>query len=175
MTADLEQRLAAQEDIRAIECLKWRYLRACDRQLPEAVRDCFIPEAVIDFEGFPLFENRDSFIDVYREHGCQPHIVDMHHGQNPIVELTGKDSAQGYFDLFFYQIDTQAQTHTQLAIAYDDQFVRRQGRWWIAKSVARRISVMVQTVSPEGQPTVEYAGRSERFGEQALPNPKPRN
>jgi len=44
MTAELERRLSALQDIRAIEILKWRYLRACDRKQPQVVRDCFVPE-----------------------------------------------------------------------------------------------------------------------------------
>lgn len=161
MMTDLERRIAALEDLRAIETLKWRYLRACDRKQPDLVRDCFIPKAVIDYEGFPLFEDRDSFVEVYRSMGCQPHIVDMHHGQNPIVELTGADTARGYFDLYFFQIDTKNHRHTQMAVAYDDEFVRRDGRWWIARTVARRISMLVQSLSPERTPIVEFAGRGD--------------
>ncbi|MET0269535.1 MAG: nuclear transport factor 2 family protein, partial [Sphingomonas sp.] len=95
--SSIERRLAALEDVRAIEGLKWRYLRACDRKQPEAVRACFADDAVIDFEGFPLFSDPDSFVEVYRRYGCVPHIIDMHHGQNPIVEVNG-DRAQGWFD-----------------------------------------------------------------------------
>ncbi len=164
MNGDLEARIAALEDIRAIEVLKWRYLRACDRQLPDEVRDCFIEDALIDYEGFPLFENRDSFVEVYRQFGCQPHIVDMHHGQNPVVELTGADSARGCFDLFFFQMDLQSQQQTQMAVAYDDEFVRREGRWWIARSVARRASVRIEKLSPEGIASVVFAGRSDQGG-----------
>jgi len=161
MTAELERRLSALEDIRAIEILKWRYLRACDRKQPQVVRDCFVPEAVIDYEGFPRFENRDSFVEVYERFGCQPHILDMHHGQNPIVELTGSDSARGYFDLYFFQIDTLQRRHTQMAVSYDDEFVRRGGRWWIAKTTAGRLSMLVQNISAEGVPSVAIAARSE--------------
>lgn len=159
MTAKLERRLAALEDIRAIETLKWRYLRACDRQQPLVVRDCFVPEAVIDYEGFPRFDNRDSFVEVYEKFGCQPNIVDMHHGQNPIVELTGPDSARGWFDLFFFQIDTLQLRQTQMAVAYDDEFVRRDGRWWIARTTARRFSMVVQNITAEGVPTVTISVR----------------
>lgn len=42
----IEARLAALEDIRAIELAKWRYLRACDRKQPEAVRACFSPASI---------------------------------------------------------------------------------------------------------------------------------
>lgn len=157
----LEERLQRLEDIRAIEALKWRYLRACDRKDPETVRDCFTPDATIEYEGFPPFSNRDDFVAIYRQFGCQPHIIDMHHGQNPHVTLTGPDTATGLFDLFFFQIDTEARRHTQLAIAYDDTFIRRDGRWWIARTTCRRISMLVQNIDSEGAPSVAFAGRSD--------------
>jgi len=52
MQSDLESRIARLEDLRAIEMLKWRYLRACDRKQPDVVRACFVPDAVIDYAGF---------------------------------------------------------------------------------------------------------------------------
>ncbi|MDD3798134.1 MAG: nuclear transport factor 2 family protein, partial [Novosphingobium sp.] len=114
----LEQRVAALEDLRAIEMLKYRYLRACDRQQPDVVRDCFLPEAIIDYDGFPVLD-RESFVETYRKFGCLSHIVDMHHGQNPIVELTGPDSAKGWFDLFFYKLEEGDEPGLHLsAVAY---------------------------------------------------------
>jgi len=159
----VEQRLALLEDIRAIEALKWRYLRACDRKQPEVVRGCFTDDAVIDYEGFPLFTNPDSFVEIYREWGCRPNIIDMHHGQNPIVEVNG-DRAKGWFDLFFFQIDTEAQRHTQLAVSYDDDFVRTDGRWLIARTVGRRMSMLVKHVGPDGLEHVQLAERSDING-----------
>lgn len=156
----VEQRLAILEDVRAIETLKWRYLRACDRKQPELVRACFTADAVIDFEGFPLFTDADSFVAIYRQYGCVPHIIDMHHGQNPIVEVAG-DRAQGWFDLFFFQIDTLAKRHTQLAVSYDDEFVRQEGRWLIARTVSRRMSVLVSEVGDDGVASVRIAARSD--------------
>jgi hypothetical protein len=165
----LEQRLQALEDIRAIEALKWRYLRACDRKQPERVRACFADDAVIDYEGFPLFTDPDSFVAIYREWGCRPNIVDMHHGQNPLVELTGPDSAQGWFDLFFFQIDTESRRHTQLAVSYDDIFVRIGGEWRISRTVSRRMSMLVKTLGEDGRETVEIAARSDIPGDAEPP------
>lgn len=156
----IEQRLAILEDVRAIETLKWRYLRACDRKQPELVRACFTDDAVIDFEGFPMFTDPDSFVAIYRQYGCVPNIVDMHHGQNPIVEVAG-DRATGWFDLFFFQIDTEARRHTQLAVSYDDEFVRQDGRWLIARTVSRRMSMLVSEVGQDAIASVRIAGRSE--------------
>jgi len=158
MHSDLESRVARLEDIRAIETLKWRYLRACDRKQPELVRACFMPDAVIDYEGFERFEDRDSFVDTYIRFGCQPHIVDMHHGQNPIVELTGADSAIGHFDLFFHQMDLESGRYMQFAVAYDDAFVKRDGQWLICKTVARQLSTLIQQRTPDGQLQIVTAG-----------------
>lgn len=161
MVRSLEQRVADLEDVHAIQALKWRYLRACDRKAAEEVRDCFLPEAVIDYEGFPLFEGRDAFVALYRELACRPGVVDMHHGQNPIVELTAPDAARGAFDCYFHQIDTVARRVTQLAVSYDDEFVRRDGRWWIARSVSRRISMLVEDLATDGLRRLAVAGRSD--------------
>ena len=170
MANSVEERLAALEDINAIQVLKWRYLRACDRKAVEDVRACFTPDAVIDYEGFPLFEDRDSFVALYEKFGCLPNVVDMHHGQNPIIELTSTDSARGWFDCYFFQIDTKSRRLTQLSVSYDDEFVRRDGRWLIARTVSRRISMLVETLTDDGLRHVAIAARSDGEG----PPPPPR-
>jgi hypothetical protein len=147
---DLANRVQAIEDIAAITQLKHVYLRACDRKQPEVVRACFVPDAVIDFEGFPVFTNRDDFVALYAQFGCVPNILDMHHMQNPIVTLTGPDTAEGLFDLYFFQIDTKARTMIQLASSYEDSFVRRDGQWLFSRSKSRRLSFLSEEVSPEG-------------------------
>lgn len=161
MSDTVEQRLARLEDVRAIEGLKARYVRACDRKQPAAVRACFTDDAVIDFEGFPLFDDPDAFVAIYTEWGCRPNIVDMHHLQNPIIEITGPDRARGWFDLFFFQIDTETRRQTQLAVSYDDEFVRTDGEWRIARSVSRRMSMVVTDVDAGGAPRIGVAGRSD--------------
>jgi hypothetical protein len=133
-----EQRLSRLEDIQAIGVAKARYLRACDRKQPDLVRACFTDNAIIDFEGFPQFSNPDDFVAIFTEWGCRPNIVDMHHMQNPIIELIGPETAKGWFDLFFFQIDTDTGLHTQLAVNYDDDFQRIDGEWRISRSLSRR-------------------------------------
>lgn len=160
----IEARLARLEDIRAIEIAKARYVRACDRKQPDIVRACFTDDAVIDFEGFPLFADPDAFVAIFAEWGCQPNIVDMHHLQNAIVELTGPDSATARFDLYFYQIDTATGRHTQLAVNYDDDFVRDKGEWRIRRSVSRRMSMLVKQVDEGGLERVVIAARSDIDG-----------
>lgn len=160
---DIEARLKRIEDRHAIEVLKWRYLRACDRKQPEEVRATLTPDAVIDYEGFPLFTDRDRFVAIYEKWGCRPNIVDMHHGQHPIIEVDG-DTAKGWFDLYFYQIDTETRRHTQMAVSYEDEFVRTADGWAIKRTVSRRLSMLVSEVDDEAIARVRFAGRSDVAG-----------
>ncbi|WP_336951285.1 nuclear transport factor 2 family protein [Sphingobium aromaticivastans] len=165
--AALEKRLQALEDINAIKELKARYLRACDLQQPDAVRDCLKPEgAVIAYEGFPPFHDRDSFVDVFRTMGCQSGIYDIHHGANPEISLTGPDSAAGKWSLYFQNINLAQRTVMQMGVEYDDDYVRQDGRWWIARTATKRTSCILQTVDEKGQVTLVSLGEPPAaFGE----------
>ena len=56
---NIEERLARLEALEAIRRLKARFLNACDRQDPEAVRDCFAEgEVIIDMSYYGRCENR---------------------------------------------------------------------------------------------------------------------
>ena len=163
MSTDLEslaRRLQTLEDIEAIKQLKHRYWRACDRQKPDDVQDCFLPEgAIVDYENVGRFEDRESFVDLYRRLGCRDAVVDIHHGQNPEIEITGPDTARGIWDVYYYGIDLEARTATQLAGYYHDDYVRRDGRWWIAATHFYRSSFQVTEVSQEGGTTVKALSR----------------
>jgi hypothetical protein len=149
--AALERRLQTLEDIHAIHDLKYRYLRACDRKRPGDVRDCLDPNgAVIAYEGFPHFDNRDAFVQIFQEMGCKPNIIDMHHGENPHIVLTGADTATGTWDLFFQTIDTAAGTVLQMACEYTDTYRRHSGRWWISETSTRRTSFLMQKMQADG-------------------------
>src|ERR1700758_601102 len=139
--ADLERRLRALEDLSAIKDLKARYLRGCDQKQPEEVRDCLLPDgAVIAYEGFPEFTDRDSFVEAFRTMGCVDGVYDIHHGANPEIELTGPDSATGKWALFFQNINLAQRSVLQMGVEYDDDYVRRDGRWWIARTATKRTS-----------------------------------
>lgn len=167
--ATLEKRLQALEDINAIKELKARYLRACDLQRPDDVRDCLTPnKAVIAYEGFPPFNDRDSFVDVFRTMGCVPGVYDIHHGANPVIELTGPDQATGKWSLFFQNINLAHRTVMQMGVEYDDQYIRHDGRWWIASTSTKRTSCILQNIGENGEITMLQMGDAPAaFGEAA--------
>lgn len=161
-----EERLQRLEDDRAIRDLKARYLRACDTKDVEAVRDCLLPNgAVIVFDGFPPFDDRDAFVAVYRELGCVPGIFDIHHGANGVIRFDGPDRASGQWSLLFHNINLAGRTLTQMGVEYDDRYVRHDGRWWIAETRSRRLSCLIHTVDDAGHPSVIVMGEApENFG-----------
>lgn len=164
----LEKRVQQLEDIAAIKDLKARYLRACDLKQPDVVRDCFdADKVVIDYEGFPPFDSRDAFAKVYEGMACNPNIVDIHHAANPEIEITGPDSAKAKWGLYFQNINVSGRTCIQMACEYRDEYVKKNGRWWIKKSQSRRTSFLMQQFDDSGKPTVLSFGNEgpKVFGE----------
>jgi hypothetical protein len=103
------------------------------------------------------FDDRDDMLAVFTDLACQPHIVEMHHGQNPRIEVQDADHATGNWGLYYYLIDTHRQIVTQLAGVYDDTYVRCDGRWQITRSHYDVTSTQIFDLS-EGLARVIFAG-----------------
>ena len=155
----LEERLRRLEDDRAIRDLKARYLRACDTKDPDTVRGTLAPVgAVIAYEGFPPFDNRDDFVAIYAQMGCAPGIYDIHHAANGILTFESATRARGQWSLFFHNINLAGRTLTQMGVEYDDVYVKDGDRWWIAETRSRRTSCLIHSVDAEGAATVNVMG-----------------
>lgn len=155
---DLAAKVCALQDIEAIRTLKFRYLNACDDKQPDLVRDCFAPGKVaINFGHIGEFESREAFVAVFVELGCQEHIVDMHHAENMIVDLTGPDSASARVGLRFHSINTLDQTSVQLGGHYFDEYQRIDGQWVITASQFLVRSVLIKDFSGDCE-KVAWAG-----------------
>lgn len=155
-----EQRLARLEAIEAIRQLKARYFHACDSKQPEIVRECFAPGDIeLRYGRIGNFDNREDMLAVFTELACQPHIVEMHHGQNPRIEVHDADHASGIWGLYYFLIDTRRHIVTQLAGFYDDAYIRSEGQWRITRSHYEVTSTQVFELS-EGLARVIFAGRA---------------
>ena len=155
----LIHRVSRLEDERAIRDLKARYLRACDLKDVDTVRDTLLPEgAIIEYEGFPRFTDREPFVAIYREMGTGPGIFDIHHAANGIVSFVDDDHATAQWSLIYHNINLSAQMLTQLGVEYDDEYVRQDGHWWIAKTQSRRNSFLMTAIAEDGTCKVTAAG-----------------
>ena len=164
--AALQRRLQALEDLNAIKDLKGRYLRACDRKRPDEMRDCFVPQGVlIEADGFPSFHDREGWVQLFTELAVNnPNIMDMHHGQNPQIVLTGPDSASGVWDLHFSQINLKERTVVSMAGEYRDEYLRQEGRWLIKSSKFRQTAFQMRKVGEDGSETVLALGKPPSAG-----------
>lgn len=139
----LEKRVRELEDREAIRALKAAYLNACDLKQPDAVRACFAEgEVLIDYGQIGVFHDRDAFVKVFEELGCHAHVLDMHHGANPQIELTGEDSARGSWALHYQNIDANSHGLTQLVACYDDEYRRTAHGWRVVATRVRFLSAL---------------------------------
>jgi len=158
LSAALDERIARLEAIEAVKQLKYRYFRACDRKQPDVVRACFAPGAIdLQYGRIGSFTNRDDMVAVFTELACQEHIVEMHHGQNPEVTLTGPNEAAATWGLYYYMIDTRRNVVTQLGGFYDDAYVCIDGEWLISRSHYEVSSTAIYTLG-EGPVQAVFAG-----------------
>lgn len=149
---DLAARIQRLEDREAIRELKARYLRGCDLKQPDAVRDTLLPKgAVIAYEGFPPFADREAFVEIFTAMGCQSGVYDIHHAANPEIAFTGPDEATGKWSLTFNSIILASRTVTHMGVEYEDRYVRDDGRWWIAETRSHRTYCRIETVDDEGR------------------------
>ena len=134
-THSLAARLQALEDIEAIKCLKYRYFQACDSKDPAAFRNCFADgEIVIEYGRIGSYSQRDELTQVFSELACHDHIIEMHHAQNPVIELISDHRARGSWSLYYYMINTRDRNTAQFGGIYRDEYVRGEPGWQMCSS-----------------------------------------
>ena len=154
----LETRLRRLEDADAIRRLKARYLACCDMKDPQGMRDCFAPGQVrIDYGRIGVFDDRDQLVAIFEQLGCHPHIVEMHHGVNPQIDVLDDTHARGTWGLHYQMTNTQDQTITQLGAYYEDEYVKLNGIWKIAGTRCVVTSTLVASYG-DTAPGVRFAG-----------------
>jgi hypothetical protein len=146
--SDLESRIRKLEDADAIRALKSRYFFSCDRKDPKAVRACFVDgKMVIDYGAVGSFDNADAMVKIFTDIGCQPHMVEMHHGANPQIEVIDETHAKGKWSLHYFLINTQQKNLTQLGGEYEDEYVKVKGEWKISATKFVCTSTLVMDLS----------------------------
>lgn len=159
MAPTLEARLRRLEDLEAIRSLKARYFFLCDRKDPKGMRACFADGKVhIDYGVVGTFDNADALQKIFTNIGCHDYMVEMHHGANHQIEITGEDSAHGLCSLHYFLIQTEQKSLTQLGGYYEDEYRRVNGEWKISKTKFIATSTLALDIS-SGVAKALFAGR----------------
>jgi len=156
---NLEQRVARLEAIEAIKQLKAKYFLACDNKQPAVVRSCFVNgNMVIDYGRVGSFSNADDMVAIYTKYACGEHIVEMHHAQNPQIEILSNTQARASWGLYYYMIDTHQNSVTQLGGLYEDEYRCVEGEWKISSTSYQVSSTQLMDMSA-GIAKMVFAGR----------------
>jgi len=149
-TTALEARLEALESLEAIRALKARYLACCDAKDPVGMRACFADGPVaIDYGVVGQFDRADALVEIFRQIGCHPHMVEMHHGVNPQITLRSADHADGRWGLHYQLINTNEGTLTQLGAYYEDEYRKTTAGWKITATRCVVTSTLVLKLGAE--------------------------
>ena len=160
-TTDLEARLRRLEAIEAIKQLKSRYLFCCDRKNPAGVRDCFAPgEVTIDYGRIGVYRDREELVKVFSELGCVEHVIDMHHGANPQIEILDDCNARGTWALHYVMINTRDKQLVELGAYYYDDYVKIDGQWKIRNTRCEVDSTRIVDLAGETPKTLFAGGQA---------------
>lgn len=146
----LEQRLTMLEDAAAIRSLKARYLACCDAKDPAGMRACFVDGPVaIDYGVLGTFDRADALVEIFKQIGCHPHMVEMHHGVNPQISVKSADHAEGRWGLHYQLINTRDSTLTQLGAYYEDEYRKTVAGWKMSATKCVVTSMLVLKLSAD--------------------------
>jgi hypothetical protein len=129
-------RLVAVDDI----CrLKYKYLRCLDQKLWDEIADCFTADAVAEYSaGSYRFEGRDAIVDFLRTAMGSEQFLSSHRCHHPEIDFTSDTTATGVWALEDTVVHGEHNITIQGAAFYNDEYVRTDGGWQIARTGYRR-------------------------------------
>lgn len=132
-------------EIEQIKRLKYAYARCLDQKLWDDIAKLFTKDATAAYSGGNYsFDGRDAIVDFLRRSMGAETFLSSHKMHHPEIDLTGPDTAVGVWALD----DTVIMTDFELTIRgcsfYNDEYVKRKGRWRIHRTGYRRIFEEIQ-------------------------------
>lgn len=118
----------ATDDIRAIEDLKYRYVRFLDTKDWESFADCLTPDVTSDYNGLE-FSDRNTLVEYMRTNLAD--ILTMHQVHHPELDVDG-DNATGRWYLYDKVLVPAYDYYLEGAAFYEDRYVRTADGWKIA-------------------------------------------
>ncbi len=128
MTLDLH-------NIEYIKQLKARYFRALDTKDWPLMRSCLHSDCIAAYDGGKYtFEGADNIVNFFQQYMSASHLIFMHHGHLPEIEIINASSAKGIWYLHDKVINTEANTTLEGAGFYHDEYACIDGEWLISRT-----------------------------------------
>lgn len=115
------------DDVRAIEQLKYRYIRGLDTQDWTLFADCMTEDVTADYNGLS-FDNRDALVDYMRTNLVG--VSTTHQVHHPEIEVNG-DDATGRWYLYDTVFAPAFDYRLEGAAFYKDHYRRTPDGWRI--------------------------------------------
>ena len=138
----------------AIKRLKYKYLRCLDQKRWDEMRECFTEDAVAAYSGGKYaYDGRDAILEFLRRAMGAETLLSSHRVHHPEIELRSPSEATGTWALEDVVIEEKWGVTIRGAAFYEDEYVKRAGRWWIQRTGYRRTFEQWQPRRPEQQIT----------------------
>jgi len=143
-------------DLRAIEQLKYRYVRLLDTKQWDEFADCFTDDATGDYSGL-AFEDPGTLVD-YMRTNLVDGIITLHQVHHPEIEIDpdDPDRAWGRWYLQDKVIVAVADFALEGAAFYEDDYRRTETGWRIARTAYTRTFELTWSLSD--QPSLKVGG-----------------
>ena len=127
---ELEKRIAAQEDLRAIERLQANYWDYLDAKNCEGLRSILIEDFVfINNTTGGRYEGRDGMLSTMEGKFCDG-VISSHQGHHHWVELVDETHAISHWSLEDDLYDSKHGGEFVGRAHYDNKYVKIDGRWY---------------------------------------------
>jgi len=127
-------------EIELIRQLKYKYARCLDLKLWDELATTLTDDIVVDYSGGKYHhEGRDAVVAWIKKGMGAETFLSSHKMHHPEIDLTGPDSAKGVWALDDVVVDTQWNITIRGASFYDDEYVKRDGKWLIKRTSYRRV------------------------------------
>jgi uncharacterized protein (TIGR02246 family) len=131
-------------DVEEIKRLKARYFRALDTKAWKEFGSVFTVDAVLEVpEAAMVTEGRDAIVAAVSS--ALVGTTTVHHGHMPEIELNGPDTARGTWAMADYVEWPASESGARVGLRgfghYHEEYVRRDGRWYIHRSRLERLRI----------------------------------
>ncbi|MCX7620485.1 MAG: nuclear transport factor 2 family protein [Acidimicrobiales bacterium] len=126
-------------EIELIKRLKYRYLRCLDQKLWDELTEVLTPDAVASYSGGKYtYEGREAIVEFLRNAMGADTFHSSHRCHHPEIDLIDASHATGIWAMDDVVIMTDWDLTIRGAAFYEDEYVKTDGRWWIASTGYRR-------------------------------------
>jgi len=138
--------MSALEEIEAIKQLKYRYFRCLDCKKWEEMAECFTADAATWYDsGKYSFTGRDAILKFLSDSLGSHDVISLHQGHHPEIEITGPANAKGIWYLEDRLYFTKQKMMLWGAAFYEDEYVKVDGAWKIARTGYKRTFEEIQS------------------------------